>query len=98
MSGLISRYRAYLSTKSGPLDGGPELIGEARWQLLPWLAPPLAPTGLCALLHAPYAICMWTLVGGVCVSAIGSSLVIWEFIAIPLRNDFRGAQGKGDTE
>jgi hypothetical protein len=86
MNNPISRYRAYLKRKSFPLDGL-ALINEMRWQLIPWLVPPVAALGICKLIGVSGDVEKWTMRASLALSTVGFILVIWEFFLCPLRND-----------
>lgn len=94
---LITHYRAYLAAKALPLDGL-ELSLEARWLMLPWIAPLIILAGVGVVAHPADTVMSWAfgILGG--ISLVGLSLVLWEFIVKPLRNDWRGARGKQDRD
>ncbi len=80
-----------------PLDGL-ELTLEARWLMLPWLAPLMILAVVGVVAHPADTVINWAfgIFGG--ISFFGLSLVLWEFIVKPLCNDWRGAKGKQDRD
>lgn len=94
---LITRYRAYLIGKALPLSGAASSL-EARAQLIPWMLIPLIVAGLCWLLGASEHLKSWA-VGLSCALAFGGfSVVFWEFIIVPLKNDVKRAIGRPDSD
>jgi hypothetical protein len=91
MANPLSSYRDHLKRTASPLDGL-ALVNEMRWQLLPWLLPPIAVLGITKLLHASVVTETWLMRGSLCLSTVGFALVAWEFFLSPLRNDFRDAR------
>jgi len=91
MLNLIARYQAYLAGKAQPLDGL-ELSMAWRGYMLPWLPIPLISIIGCKVFGASPSTQAWLLGMAVLTSLFGTSLVTWEFIIKPLRNDYQGAK------
>ncbi len=97
MRNPISRYRAYLAQKALPLDGL-ALSMEAKTQLLPWFGLLLMPIVVCKATGAVESVFNWLLGLTAVISLVGASMVLWEFILIPIRDDYRGARNSRDRE
>lgn len=90
----IVRYRAYLFEKAQPL-GGLALANEMKVQAIPWFVLALFSVGACWILSVPDEIERWIVGTTLCVSAVGLSLVFYEF-ARPLGSSLMSAWSRRD--